>query len=217
MMRNLSYDPLKDFTFIFSFTEYQFTVCNRTDSPFKTLPELIKHARNNPGTLLSYSTPGSGTTNHLNMEHLSKEANVKFKHVPFKGGMPAYTALLGGHVDMTAGSGSERTFVKQGLFRMLTWFHRQKRDPDYPDVPILKEFGYEDSPGGSAAIILLGPKNLPASVYSKLESAFTQAVHSPKLHNTMKQWTSPSSSRIAENGKRISRDIIRSLANFSGN
>jgi len=190
MTRNLSYDPLKDFTIFFSFTEYQYSLCVRTQSPFKTLPELIEHARKNPGAL-SFSTPGAGTISSLNVEHLAKEAKVKFKHVPFKGGMPAYTALLGGHVDMTAGSGSERTFVKQGLFRMLTWFHRQKRDPDYPDVPILKEFGYEDSPGGSAAIILLGPKNLPASVYSKLESAFTQAVHSPKLHNTMKQMDFP--------------------------
>jgi tripartite-type tricarboxylate transporter receptor subunit TctC len=216
MTRNLSYNPLKDFTFIFSFTEYQYSLCTRNDSPVKTLPELIKHARNNPGALLSYSTPGTGTTNHLNMEYLAKEAKVKFKHVPFKGGIPAYTALLGGHVDMTSGSGTERSFVKQGQFRMLTMFHKEKRDPNFPDVPILKEFGYKDSPGAGAAIILLAPKNLPGSVYNKLESAFTQAVHAPKLQNTLKQIDFPF---VFKDRRKLETDLPRhykSLAEFLG-
>jgi tripartite-type tricarboxylate transporter receptor subunit TctC len=216
MMRNLSYDPLKDFTFIFSFTEYQFTVCNRTDSPFKTLPELIKHAQNNPGTLFSYSTPGTGTANHLNMEYLAKEAKVKFKQVPFKGGMPAYTALLGGHVDMTVGSGSERTFVKQGLFRMLTMFHKEKRDPNFPDVPTWKELGYKDLPGGVAGIVFLAPKNLPDSVYNKLESGFTQAVHGPNFQNTLKQIDFPF---VFKDRRKLETDLPRhykSLAEFLG-
>ena len=180
MTRNLSYDPLKDFTIFFSFTEYQYSLCVRTQSPFKTLPELIEHARKNPEAL-SYSSSGTGNSAHLFAEHLSRQANVKFKHVPFKGGAPAYTALLGGHVDFTIGSGSHVPYVKQGLWRMLVIAHQEKRDPNFPDVPTWKEYGYKPLPGGASSLVVLAPKNLPDSVYRKLESGFTQAAHTPKF------------------------------------
>jgi tripartite-type tricarboxylate transporter receptor subunit TctC len=190
MTPNLLYDPLKDFTYIFSYSDYMIGLCVRNDSPFKTLQELIEHARKNPGAL-AYSSSGTGTSVHLFFEHMSKEANVKFKHVPFKGGAPAFTALLGGHVDFTGATGAHIPFVKQGLFRKLVIAHQEKRDPNFPDVPTWKELGYKDLPGGAPGIILLAPKNLPDSVYKKLESGFTKAAYSPKFQKILKDRDMP--------------------------
>ena len=188
MTRNLPYDPLKDFTFIFAYSTYPGGVCVRNDSPFKKFSELIEHARKNPETL-SYSSAGTGTSQHLATEYWAKQANVKLKHVPFKGGAPACTALIGGHVDFTAGAGSHIPYVKQGVFRMLAVTVLEERDPGFPDVPTLKEFGYKLPPAG--ALVLLTPKGLPDPVYNKLESAFRQAAYSPKFKKVLENTNMP--------------------------
>jgi tripartite-type tricarboxylate transporter receptor subunit TctC len=189
MTRNLPYDPLKDFTFIFTYSTYPGGVCVQNASPFKKFPELIDHARKNPGTL-TYSTPGTGTSQHLATEYWAKQANVKLKHIPFKGGAPACTALIGGHVDFTAGAGSHIPYVKQGIFRMLTLTVLEERDPAFPDVPTLKEFGYKLPPAG--ALVILAPKGLPDPVYNKLESAFHQAANSPNFKKILDNTNMPS-------------------------
>jgi tripartite-type tricarboxylate transporter receptor subunit TctC len=186
IMSNLSYDPFKDFTYIFSYGSYLAELTVRNDSPFKKLPDLIEYARNNPGKL-SFASPGIGSSGHLSMEHVAKEAKVKFKHVPFKGGAPAITAMLGGHVDFLGGTGSHLRYVRQGIWRQLVTVHQEKRNPEFPDVPTLTEFGYKPLPGGIADLTLLAPKNLPDPVYNKLASGFTQAANSPKFQETLKK------------------------------
>ncbi len=205
MTPNLTYDPLKDFTYLCSYSDYQIALCVRNDSPFKTLKELIKHARNNPGAL-SHSSTGAGNSTHTFVEHLSKEADVKFRHVPYKGGVPAYTALLGGHVDFTVASGTHIPYVKKGLFRILVTAHQEKRDPNFPEVPTWKEFGYKDLPGGIPGIILLGPKNLSNSAYKKLESGFTQAAHAPKFQELLEKIYFPF---VFKDRRKLEKDLPR--------
>jgi tripartite-type tricarboxylate transporter receptor subunit TctC len=188
MTKNLTYNPGKDFTYIFAYSTYPGGVCVRNDSPFKKFSELIEHARKNPGTL-SYSSPGTGTSQHLAAEYWAQQANVKLKHVPFKGGAPACTALIGGHVDFTAGAGSHIPYVKQSVFRMLVVTVIEERDPSFPDVPTLKEFGYKLPPPG--ALVLLAPKGLPEPVYNKLESAFRQAAYSSKFKKVLENTNMP--------------------------
>ncbi len=179
IMSNLSYDPFKDFTYIFSYGSYLAELTVRNDSPFKKLPDLIQYARDNPGKL-SFASPGVGSSGHLSMEHVAKEAKVKFKHVPFKGGAPASTALLGGHVDFMGGSGSHLPYTRQGVMRTLAVTGHEKRDPKFPDVPRVEEFGYKSMPMGS--YILLAPKGLPDPIFKKIEAAFSKSAHSPELH-----------------------------------
>ncbi len=176
---NLTYDPFKDFTYILTYAKTVGGICVRQDSPFKTLPDLIEHARKNPGAL-SYSTPGTGGGIHITTEYLAKQAKVKFKHVPFKGGAPASTALIGGHVDFMGGSGSHLPYTRQGVMRTLAVTGHDKRDPKFPDVPRVEEFGYKSMPMGS--FILLAPKGLPEHIFKKLEAAFTKSAHSPEMH-----------------------------------
>ena len=179
---NLTYDPFKDFTYILTFAGTVGGICVKPDSPLKTLPDFIEHARKNPGAL-SYSTPGTGGGIHVTMEYLAKQAKVKFKHVPFKGGAPASTALIGGHVDFMGGAGTHLTYVKQGVMRMLAVTGYEKRDPKFPDVPRIEEFGYKSIPMGS--FVLLAPKGLPDPIFKKIEAAFHKSAHSPELHKML--------------------------------
>ena len=210
IMSTLAYDPAKDFTYIIAWTSNPLSVCVRSDSPLKTLLELIKYARENPGKL-SYASAGVGSNSHLVVEHMATEANVKLKHVPFKGAAPAYTALLGGHVDFVGGAGSERvSYVKTGQFRMLTVFD-EKRDPKFPDVPTFTEFGYKDNPE-AALVMLVAPQNLPDAVYKKLASAFTQAANGPKFQELLERTNFPF---IFKDRLQLEKEIPESYRIFS--
>ncbi len=182
VMLKLTYDPFKDFTYLLTYARAVGGICVKKDSPFKTFPDLIAHARKNPGAL-SYSSPGTGGNMHISIEYLAKQAKVKFKHVPFKGGGPASTALIGGHVDFMGGAGIHLTYVRQGVMRMLAVTDYEKRDPEFPDVPRVEEFGYKSIPMGSH--LLLAPKGLPDPVFKKIEAAFRKSAHSPELHKLL--------------------------------
>jgi tripartite-type tricarboxylate transporter receptor subunit TctC len=184
IMSKLSYDPFKDFTYLFSYGNYMAELAVRNDSPFKNFPDFIQYARNNPGKL-SFGSAGVGSSGHMFTEYVAKEAKVQFKHVPFKGAVPAMTAMLGGHLDFYAGTGTHLRYVRQGLWRLLVIVHQETRDPEFPDVPTFTEFGYKPLPGGLADLTLIAPKNLPDSVYNKLVSGFTQAANAPKFQETL--------------------------------
>jgi len=188
LMPDVPYDPFKDFTFIQAYGNYVGGICVKKESPFKTVNDLLEYARKNPGAL-SYSSSGIGANQQLAVEYLAKQANVKIKHVPFKGGAPACTALIGGHVDFTAGAGIHLNYVKQGIFRMLAVTSTDKRDPDFPDVPALKDLGYQDLP--PQEYLLVGPKGLPDLVFKKLEAGFRQAAYSPEFQKSLKNLSVP--------------------------
>jgi len=189
MMLDVPYDPFKDITYILAYGNYIGGICVKKESPFQTLNDLLEHARKNPGTPLSYSSSGIGANQQLAVEYLAKQAKVKFKHVPYKGGAPACTALIGGHVDFTAGAGIHLNYVKQGLFRMLAVTISDRRDPDFPDVPTLKDLGYKDLP--TQDFILIGPKGLPDPIFKKLEAGFRQAAYSPEFQKVLKNFSLP--------------------------
>ncbi len=182
------YNPAKDFTFLMVYGNYVGGICVLKESPFKTLNDLLDHARKNPGSL-SYSSSGIGANQQLAVDYLAKQAKVSFKHVPFKGGAPASTALIGKHVDFTAGAGIHLNYVKQGIFRMLAVTSAEERDPEFPDVPSLKDLGYQDLP--PQQYLLLAPKGLPAPISKKLEDSFRQAVHSAEFKKVMKNLSVP--------------------------
>ncbi len=182
------YNPAKDFTFLMVYGNYVGGICVLKESPFKTLNDLLDYARKNPGSL-SYSSSGIGANQQLAVDYLAKQAKVSFKHVPFKGGAPASTALIGKHVDFTAGAGIHLNYVKQGIFRMLAVTSAEQRDPEFPEVPSLKDLGYQDLP--PQQYLLLAPKGLPAPISKKLEDSFRQAVHSAEFKKVMKNLSVP--------------------------
>ena len=168
----VKYDPLKSFEPIVGTAATDYGLNVRQDAPWKTFREMIEWARGNPGEL-SVSDTGKTSPHYPAFEIIARKEKIQWKHVPYPGGLPAATALLGGHVRAHFGSGSHLPVLESGQFRMLAAYS-PKRQPKYPDVPTLKELGY-DIPD-SRTHLILAPKGVPEPILKILEDAFGKAV-----------------------------------------
>jgi tripartite-type tricarboxylate transporter receptor subunit TctC len=176
-MQKLTFDPLKDFTWIMNVSGYTFGVVVRADAPWKTFQDYIADAKANPGKI-NYTTPGVGTSLHIGMEQIALQAGVKFTHVPTKGGSEAWAAIEGGHIMAQADASGWSPLVDAGKFRLLVIW-TEKRNERWPAVPTLKETGYNfvfDSPFG-----IIGPKGMDPEIVKKLHDAFKAALDDEKL------------------------------------
>jgi tripartite-type tricarboxylate transporter receptor subunit TctC len=140
----------------------------RSDSPWKTMKDLVDYAQKNPEKI-TYSTSGVWSTPHVRMEKFLKVAKVKFTHVPTTGSTPAMTALLGGHVDVTdSGMNTLNPHIASGAFRPLAT-SQSVRLAEFPDVPTLLELGYGESI--PAWYGLFAPKNTPKQIINVIYGA----------------------------------------------
>ncbi len=185
-MQKMTYDPLKDFTYIMHMSGFLFGTYVRSDSPFKTFKDLLDFARANPGKL-TYGSPGAGTSLHVGMEQIALREKLQFTHVPFTQGLDPQ--LLGGHVMAAANSAGWWPHTDAGTMRVLVVW-TENRNPRLPDVPTLKEFGIPfvfDSPFG-----LAGPKGMDPAIVKMLHDAFKQAMDDPKALELQKKYDFPS-------------------------
>ena len=182
-MQNVTWDPLKDFTYIVHLTGYTFGVVVKADAPWKTWQEFIAYAKANPGKV-TYGTPGAGTTLHLTMEAIAARQGIKWTQVPFKGGAENTAAVLGGHTMANADSTGWASLVDAGQLRLLvTW--TAQRTKRWPNVPTLKELGYgivSNSPYGIA-----GPKGMDPNVVKILHDAFRKGLEDPAHLKTLER------------------------------
>ncbi|MGZ8155496.1 MAG: Bug family tripartite tricarboxylate transporter substrate binding protein [Burkholderiales bacterium] len=156
--------------------------------PAKNVKELVALARSKPGQL-SFSSSGIYGALHMPMEMFLHAAKLKMRHVPTTGGGPAITAVLGGHVDMTAGGPAAITpHVKAGKLRPLaSW--GPKRHEGYPDVPTFKELGYDIEYLIWAG--MFAPRATPEPVLKVLRDAARKAVEDPDFKSMMAKVNSP--------------------------
>jgi len=183
-MGKLSFNPIDDLTHILRWAGYLFGTVVRADSQWKTLPELISYVKQHPKTL-TYGTPGVGTPPHLAMEELASLAGMELLHMPYKGIAENNAALLGGHIDIISDSSGWAPLVDAGKFRLLATYGYQ-RSARYPQVPTLREVGYDVvSPG---PIGLIGPKGLPKPMVQRLHDAFKKAMDDPEFQSVMKSF-----------------------------
>lgn len=173
----VTFDPLKDFTYLARASGQTFGIVVRADSPYKTLADLVAAAKANPGKLTFASAGVAGAT-HVGMEEFLMAAGAKMNHIPYKGGAPALTDLMGGQVDALADSSSWAPYVEQGKLRLLaTW--GEQRPPRFANAPTLKDAGYNlvvDAPNGIGA-----PAGLEPQVAEKLRVALKKAILSPEF------------------------------------
>lgn len=182
-LAKVPYDPIKDIVPVMQFGEYPQGLAVKVDSPFKTLRDLIEYARKNPGKV-TYGTTGVGGAPHITTERVAIEAGVKLTHIPYKGGAPAITALLGGHIMAT--SVAEFVLqVKGGTARLLAAYNPQRLS-DFPDAPTLKELGYHVTLSNYVGIGV--PAGTPKEVIEKLQKAFKKAYEDPSIKELMKKW-----------------------------
>ena len=174
--KSLTYHPVNDLSYILQITGFVMGVVVRAEAPWKTLPELLAHAKANPGKL-NWGTLGIGSTQHLAMERLGMLQGLSWTHAPYRGTADTLRALLGGEIDFASEASGWAPMVQAGKLRLLAVFtaNRAKR---FPDVPAVHELGFNivvDSPGG-----LIGPKGMDPAVIKVLGDAFREAAQEPR-------------------------------------
>jgi tripartite-type tricarboxylate transporter receptor subunit TctC len=167
-------DPLQDLIYLARTSGQTFGIAVQTSSRFKTLQDLVKEAKANPGKI-TYAHAGVGGATHVGMEEFAIAAGIQFNHIPFKGGAEALQGVMGGHVDVLVDSSSWAPHVEAGKLRLLaTW--GEQRTARFKDVPTLRDAGYNvvvDAPNGIGA-----PKGLDPAITARLRQAFKAAVAS---------------------------------------
>lgn len=139
--KSLPYDPLHDFTPLSIAAVAPVVLIVNTDSPFKSMQDIIDYAKSHPPGTLTYGSSGVGTSQHIAGELFNEMAGVTIKHVPYKGGAPALTDLLGGHTSLMFGQiPSAKDLADAGKIRILG-IGSPKRSAVLPDVQTLDELG----------------------------------------------------------------------------
>lgn len=178
-MRKTPYDPLKDFTPISMIGGGGTVIVVLPNSPAKDVKSLVELAKKDPKNW-SYGTSGIGGVGHLAGEQFKLAAGLNITHIPYKGGNPALSELLGGHVPMLFSSlGSAAAHIKSGKVVALA-DTSSKRSSTFPNVPTLAESGY---PGFDATIWfgIVGPAGLPKPVMDKLVPALDKVMKDPEV------------------------------------
>ncbi len=171
------WDPIRDVTPIIQISGVTFGVLVPASSKFQSLDDLFAFAKAHPGEL-SIATNGVGTTPHLVLEELFTARGLRYIHVPYKGTTELTIALDGRQVMAGVNSSGFAPFVDSGSLRLLVTF-AAKRSPRWPQVPTLRDLGYNivaQSPFG-----LGGPRGLPAPIVATLHDAFRQAMFEPQF------------------------------------
>ena len=177
LFRNLPFNPQRDLAPIAVVASVPNVLIVSPKLSARTPQELVAYAKAHPGRL-NYGSSSIGGTPHLSAELFKAMTGSFIVHIPYKGSTPALQDLMGGQVDALADSSSWASYVQSGKLRLLaTW--GEKRPRDFPDVPTLKELGYDvvvDAPNGVGA-----PKGLDPAVLARLREAFKVAAASTEF------------------------------------
>lgn len=148
----------------------------RADAPWRDLKEFVAYAKKNPN-MITVGNSGAGGGVHLVALAFEKAAGVKFNHIPFSGGGPSVTALLGGHINAVSVSPPEGIpQVQAGKLKIMALF-ADKRLEMFPDVPTVKEQGINFAMGMWRG--LAAPKGTPSDALKKLLDAFKKGMEDP--------------------------------------
>lgn len=183
-LRKLNYDSVKDFTPLAMIGGGGVVVVVLPDSPAKDLKTLVELAKKDPAKW-SYGTSGVGGVGHLAGEQFKKAAGLQITHIPYKGGAPAITELLGGHVPVLFSSlGAAAPLIKSGKLKALA-VSSAGRSSMFPDVPTIAELGY---PGFDATIWfgLVAPAGLPPAVNRRLVTELDKIMKDPKVQDAIR-------------------------------
>ena len=178
----VSYDPFKDYSPIGRTVSLQNIFIAHPTLPVKNIPELIALAKTRPGKL-NFASSGTGSTGHLSGELLKTMAHIDMTHIPYKGGGPALTDLLGGQVELFVAIISTAVpQVQAGKARALA-VTGDKRSPALPDVPTVAETikGYESTNW----YCMLGPAHMPAPLVERWHREMTAALNSPEIKQAL--------------------------------
>jgi tripartite-type tricarboxylate transporter receptor subunit TctC len=182
-LRKVNYNPLTSFEPVcYLLSSPNLIVVNST-SPYRTLDEYIAAARAKPGEL-AFATVGPATTQHIGFEQFRRLANINVIYVPYQGGAPAITALLGGHVSAALANYSEAVEqLNAGKLRALVSLSRERIAP-LPDVPSVNEVGFKDF-AVEVWFGVLAPAKTPKEAVAQLATWFKAAMQVPEVKSKL--------------------------------
>src|SRR6187549_1260287 len=184
LFEKLPYEPTRDFTPLSNVINFPNILVVNPHLPARSVAELVALARAKPGQL-SFATSGIGSTNHLTGVVFQEIEKVKINYVPYKGGGPAVTDLMGGHVDtMFATMPSVVPYVKSNKLKALV-LTDNKRWAALPEVPSAKEAGVP----GLIVITwngVLAPAGLPDAIVARLNTDIGTVANSTDMKDRMR-------------------------------
>ncbi|AZG16412.1 tripartite tricarboxylate transporter substrate binding protein [Cupriavidus pauculus] len=184
-LRKMSFDPLKDLVPISLVATAANILVVPPNAPYKTVKDFIAYAKANPGKL-TFASAGSGSGSHLAGELLNAKAGIDLLHVPYKGGAPALTDVMGNQVSAYFGNvASTLNYAKSGKLKALA-VTSLKRNPGLPDTPTLAESGLPEFQVLEWNGVWV-PKGTPPDVVARLAKEVQDAVADPQVQDKLRQ------------------------------
>ena len=186
LYRQLPYDFERDFVPITILATVPNILIVNPSVPAKSVRELIDYAKANPGKL-AYGSAGNGSTEHLSAELFKSMAGVDMVHIPYKGGAPMMTDLIGGQIQVAIEtSGSAAPHIKAGKVRALA-VTTTTRSPAFPEVPTLAESGLKGY-DVTTWYAILAPRGTPEEIIAKLYNATAKILRTPDMKQRLEQF-----------------------------
>lgn len=203
----LPYNALRDFTPVGMLGTTPLALVANGKTGIRTLPDLLKQARANPGKL-SYGSSGMGSIHHIAVEVLKAETNTDVLHVPYKGSGLSLPAVISGEVPVIMTSLTAALPQVQAGTLNLLGLSSGARYPGLPDVPIIGESvkGYDYS----SEMGILAPVGTPEPVVAKLSKAMQEALNSPEVRERLKGASIvPAFSTPAAYAENLRRNLVK--------
>ncbi|HZQ73634.1 MAG TPA: tripartite tricarboxylate transporter substrate-binding protein [Burkholderiales bacterium] len=179
----LPFDPIKDFAPVMIVGTAPMAVTTAASKPYKSFADVVAAAKAKPDTL-GIGNVGNGSLGHLASILLNQAAGIKLVPIPYKGGGPLSTDVMGGQIDFAmASTAAQASHVKSGKMRALV-LTGDKRSHTMPDVPTLGELGYKWEPA-YAFWGILAPAGTPKPIIDKLHAEIVKAIKAPDVNRTL--------------------------------
>jgi len=180
LYKKVNYDAVKDFIPVSFYVKSPFILVVNPDLPAKTVPELIKLAKERP-TPLNYSSPGAGVAQHLSMEYLKQRFNVNMVHVPYRNTPQSIADIVAGHVQLGfAEAGASLPLIREGKLRALA-VSASTRIPTLPDVPPFAEAANAPDFEAVSWHMLYAPRATPKPIIDKLHAEMNKIMRDPEM------------------------------------
>jgi tripartite-type tricarboxylate transporter receptor subunit TctC len=207
MYKSINFDPVKDFTAISGVTQGVIGIAVNTELPIHSVKDLVEYARKNPGKV-TFGTPGTGSPQHVTGELLNQRGGVKMIHVPYRGGGPMMSDLIGGHINVGIIVLSAILPQLDSKKIRLIAIAEKSRFGGAPDTPTVAETfpGFEVS----AWFGLFGPAGMSPAVVSRLNSAIGKVLQTPEIRKKLEDLAIPPSPGTPEQlAQQVKTDLDR--------
>jgi tripartite-type tricarboxylate transporter receptor subunit TctC len=185
MVRNAGTNP-ENFEAVCGTNENILGIVVRTESPIRTLPDLVAEGRRRS---MSFGSPGPNSLPQLGVWRVQKATGVEFNHIPYRGEAPHLNDTLGGRLDFSAAVvASAAELVQAGRMRLVAVFSN-RRHPDFPDVPTAVEQGIDAVQLSQVGIY--APRGTPAAILDRLEEACRTGLETPAVKQVLATMRAP--------------------------